>query len=204
MPLFQKKPQSKGGAGDFLPWHPNFRNQQELPDTKAVRTKFFLDAAAALLCLSALLFWLYQENLIKTAERELEVRQEQIQKDSAPSKEAVRLYKAFKDEERKVAEFHAFLDGERLVLSDLIVEIGEQLPPDVHISAILYKDGNVSLKGVIKGVPELATGVASSYEKALRENAFFGPKFANVTLTSLLRDPATGFQNFDISLKGKK
>ena len=43
--LLKKKPE--GAAGPVTPyWHHNFRNFERLPDTKVVRTAFFVNGAA--------------------------------------------------------------------------------------------------------------------------------------------------------------
>jgi hypothetical protein len=50
----------KSDAVDVVPaWHPNLRNAAELPDTKVVRTAFFVNGAAMLVAISAALYFGY-------------------------------------------------------------------------------------------------------------------------------------------------
>jgi len=52
--LLKKKPDA---AANLTPaWHPNFRNFERLPDTKVVRTTFFVNATAIVVALVALIF----------------------------------------------------------------------------------------------------------------------------------------------------
>ena len=57
-PLLKRKPEK--AAAPLVPaWHPNFRNFQRLPDTKAVRTSFFLNGIAAVVTICLLLVLAY-------------------------------------------------------------------------------------------------------------------------------------------------
>ena len=47
-------------------WHPNFRNFERLPDTKVVRTTFFINTAAVAVALSLLLWVGFREMHIRS------------------------------------------------------------------------------------------------------------------------------------------
>lgn len=202
MQLLNKK---RGQSGpDFTAWHPNFRNTAELPDTKTVRTKFFVNAAAVVLAVAAVLYYCYTEYTLHGLNREIANWQQQIDRDAKPSRELVAQYKKFKEEDARVTELYNFRTSEKLVLSDFIIAIGQSLPENLVITAITYGDADVILRGTVKGPPELASGAASGYEKKLRDTPEIASKFASVSLATLSRDTSTGFMNFEIELKFKK
>ena len=48
----KKKPDAAASEAPQVPaWHPNFRNYQQLPDIKVVRTAFFVNGAAVFVAL---------------------------------------------------------------------------------------------------------------------------------------------------------
>ena len=197
------KKSSGSSAGGFSPWHPNFRNAAELPDTKTVRTKFFVNAACVVLGLGALLYLLSTEYTIRSAKQELRGVEEQIARNSKPSQDAIAHYKKFKESEAKITDLSTFLANQKVLFSDFAIEVGQSLPEHVAITNIQLRDADVSLKGVVKSAPELASSIASAYEKQLRDTADLAQRFPSISLTTLSRDSATGFLNFEIILKFK-
>ena len=186
------------------PWHPNFRNTAELPDIKTVRTKFFVNAAVVVLAIGALLYWLYVEYTVRTINGELKNANQQIAHDTRGSQEAIAQYKKFKTGAPKLTELSTFADGQKILLSDFITDLGQTLPEHVLVTGIQLKEQQINLHGVIKSSSEAASGISAAYEKQLRDSRVFGAEFSSVVLTSLSRDPATGFMNFEIVLKFKK
>ena len=72
-------------------WHPDFRNVERLPDTKVVRTTFFINTAAIATTL-ALIMWLgYREFHIRTHDHQIAEAEHQIDTNSRQNKEALRL-----------------------------------------------------------------------------------------------------------------
>lgn len=188
-------------------WHPNFRNFERLPDTKVVRTTFFVNTAAiaATLCL---LLWLgYREYHIYSLGEQIADAQGQIDKNMRLNKEALRLTKIFGDEEKKLAEAEAF---QRAAISpvEFITLLGQTLPKEVAIESVdarLAEPNGVAtylLRGVVAGTPDQASGAASSYVDMLRAHPRLGKVFDPITLTNLNRDPR-GILTLDISLKIK-
>ena len=83
-------------------WHPDFRNVERLPDTKVVRTTFFINTAAIATTL-ALMMWLgYREFHIRNLEQQIADAEHQIDTNSRQNKEALRLSQIFTDEEKKL------------------------------------------------------------------------------------------------------
>ena len=190
-------------------WHPNFRNFERLPDTKVVRTTFFVNTAAIALTLSLLLWFGYNEYHIKSLTDQIADAQKQIDDNSRQNKEAMRLSKIFADEQKKLAEAGAF-QSSRLHPSEFIALLGETQPKEISIDSI---DGRLTgtaanppvyqLRGVVAGTPDQASGAASKYVDMLRAQAKLGAIFDPVTLNALNRDARSNFLAFDISLKMK-
>lgn len=190
-------------------WHPNFRNFERLPDTKVVRTTFFVNTAAIAVTLSLLLWFGYNEYHIKNLTDQVADAQKQIDDNSRQNKEALRLSKIFADEQKKLAEAGAF-QGSRLNPSEFIALLGETQPKEISIDSI---DGRLTgtpgnppvyqLRGVVAGTPDQASGAASKYVDMLRAQPKLGAIFDPITLNALNRDARSNFLAFDISLKMK-
>ena len=73
-------------AVQALAWHPNFRNFEKLPDTKTIRTSFFINGAAIFITVGLLLYTVYGEYLLhemagETAGYEANIAKEQKKSD---------------------------------------------------------------------------------------------------------------------------
>ncbi len=64
-----------------------------------------------------------------------------------------------------------------------------------------FRDAAVTLRGDVQGVPELASGMASAYEKQLREDIKSSAVFESVALNTLSRDATSGRLTFAIAMK---
>jgi hypothetical protein len=189
-------------------WHPNFRNFERLPDTKVVRTTFFVNTAAGALTL-AMLMWLgYGEFRLRNLGEQIAAAQRDIDANAKQNTEALRLSKIFTDEDRKIAEAEAFLKMP-LSVSEFIELIGQTLPKEIIIDladARVPADQKLQvylIRGVVAGTRDQAAGSASSYVDTLRNHPRLGSIFDPITLDKLTPDGGTGFMAFEISLKVK-
>jgi hypothetical protein len=196
-----KKNPDQADAVHAPAWHPNFRNFAELPDTKVVRTTFFVNGATALVTLALALAFFYQEYRLYFLHKQIDEAQQQIERNTGPSNQAIALFKKFQVEEKKTQEFDAFLKGNRLPVSDFLIRVGNTLPKNIALTSINYRDQTVALRGVIAGSPDAASGIASAYEKQLREDSEFGQRFESVSLTNLSRDASTGQLTLELIMK---
>src|SRR6266403_1650381 len=90
-------------------WHTNFRNFERLPDTKVVRTTFFVNTAAGAVAI-AMLMWLgYGEYRLHNLGEQIAAAQREIDANAKQNTEALRQSKIFADEDRKLADAEAFL-----------------------------------------------------------------------------------------------
>lgn len=189
-------------------WHTNFRNFDRLPDTKVVRTAFFVNTAAGAVAI-ALLLWLgYREYRLYNLSEQIAGAQSEIDSNAKKNAEALRLSQIFTDEDKKLTEAEAFLKVP-ISVSEYVMLIGQTLPKEISIDfADLRipadaKNQLFVLRGVVAGTRELAAGAASSYVDQLRAHPRLGTIFDPITLDKLTPDAATGFMSIEISLKVK-
>jgi hypothetical protein len=189
-------------------WHPNFRNFERLPDTKVVRTTFFVNTAAIAVTLGLLLWLGYREYHIYSLGEQIAEAQKEIDSNSRQNKEALRLSKIFADEEKKLAEADAFRHA-TITPAEFVTLLGQTLPREISIESVdarLTETGGgatFQLRGLVAGTPDQAAGAASNYVDMLRAHPRLGAVFDPITLANLNRDARSSFLAFDISLKVK-
>jgi hypothetical protein len=200
---FLKKPSDKQSAAMVPAWHPNFRIIERLPDTKAIRTSFFVNGVAVFITLALLTYVLSREYELSSLRSDTASVLSTIQANRPGSEQAVGLFKQFQEEEKKVVALQEFLSTSRFVASDFILQLGESLPPSISLVNIDCKPAAVTLKGRIDGAPDEASGRATAYIDALRKNSYFSGLFESISLTNVVRDPTTNKIQFVIDLKSK-
>ena len=187
-------------AAPAAAWHTNFRNFERLPDTKAVRTTFFINGVALLAAVAALLFFLHQEFTRRTLTQDIAGWEATIAADRAGSTAAVAAYEKFQAEEKRIREVAAFTKRQ-VVPSDFVLRLGQTLPPEIVLNHIEYRTTAVTLRGSVRGAPNEASGTAQAYVAQLQADESFGSAFESVRLTSLARNGVTGELNFEAVLK---
>ncbi len=189
-------------------WHPNLRIAENLPDTKVVRTAFFVNGAAILVAIALLLYLGHQEWSLHEVHKQIADLQRDIDRDKRESAAAVRLYGDFKLEEAKTLEASDFV-ASRPLLSEIILRLGQITPKKIAFDALDFKGSGVSIKATVKGAPDRASGDAAAYEKQLRTDKVLGPMFSDVNLLTMRPNAINGrlvieiLCNFNKGLKRK-
>jgi hypothetical protein len=196
-----KKSSDKPSATTVPAWHPNFRNFERLPDTKVVRTSFFINGLSVFIALSLAIYAGYKEYDLKTLRADTESAINQIKANKPASDQAVALFKNFQEQEQKILELQAFLSTSKVVVSDLIMQFGVTLPESVSLGGIDFRSTGVQLRGSIEGASDEASGQAVAYVEILRKDVMFNKLFGDVTLTNIVRDAGSGRMRFLIDLK---
>jgi hypothetical protein len=196
-----KKPSDKSSAVMVPAWHPNFRIAERLPDTKAVRTSFFINGLAIFIVIALLVYTGVREYDLYTLRSDTASALSAVQARKPVSDRAIVLYKNFQEEEKKVLALQDFLSASRYTISDFILQLGGSLPPSINLYGIDCATTQVTLRGAIKGAPDEASGRAVSYVEDLRKNEVLSKLFASITLTNIARDSSTGLIQFVIDLK---
>jgi len=182
-----KKNSEKPGISLVPAWHPNFRNFERLPDTKVVRTSFFLNGVAVSVALALLLYVIRNEYNLYELSRSTEELQAQIDSDKPVSDRASAQYAKFVIEEKKLTELNDFKQTQ-LIPSQLLLQFGESISPGIKLASIDYQRAAVSVNVVIDGSPDEASGKATAYVEALRKFPPFAGMFESVVIDGLSRN----------------
>lgn len=183
-------------------WHPNFRNFERLPDTKAVRTSFFVNGVAVVIAISLLLVFAYQEYALYVLKRQVTEWEGRIDHDQKASAAAVAEYKKFQEEEKKVAELDAFVTS-KIVFSDMLLDLSRTLPPRIALQNVVYRIDGVNLRGVVRGAGDRASGEVASYVQKLKSEPAFSKVFDSITQSALARESQGGRLSFELFMKYK-
>lgn len=196
------KRKSDAAAAQPPSWHPNFRNFELLPDTKVVRTAFFVNAVAITAAVLMLLLFVYQEYQLLDLHRQLDLVEEQIERDRAPSNKMVALHKNFQQLAGRVTEVGDFIKSKPL-LSETLLRLAEILPANIALDAHDFRSGTATIRGTVRGAPDQASGYVSSYLQVLKSDPVLSEKYSDVSIVNLSRNPQSGRLLFEIALKLK-
>jgi len=193
------------------PWHPNLRNFARLPDTKVVRTAFFINGASVFIALGLLLWFSYQEYQLHNLDRQIADWDRQIARDKKDSDKFVALYGKFQAEQARINEVDAFVKS-RPPVSLLLMQLGATLPKEIALDAFDEQVAGLGLRGTLRGTPEEASGYASDYLDQLRADKILAVYFEDVAYSGpgVTRNPQTKrlslqvFLRFKSNLKGGK
>lgn len=189
LPFLKKK--REAGAPTLVPaWHPNFRNFERLPDTKVVRTAFFVNGAAVSVALALLIYVGMQEWQIRGLHAQIDDWQRQIDRDKSGSDKAVALYKKFHAEEAKLTEVDTFVKSKPTV-STLVLHLGETLPTNIAYDGLELRDNGLVLRLTVRGTSDAALGYTTNYLEQLRADKKLAA-FEEFSITTSTRNPATG------------
>ena len=197
--LLKKK--SDASAAPAVPsWHPNFRNFEKLPDTKVVRTAFFINVAAIFVALALGIYFGIKEWQLRGVRLQIAEEQKKIDRDKKPSDQAAVLFKKFQAEEARTLEVDTFIKSKPLI-SALVLRIGETLPANIAIDNLDMRENGLVIRLSVRGAPETAPGYATAYLEQLRADkqlAIFDE--FNFTTTPTL-NPGTGRMAVEFLLK---
>jgi hypothetical protein len=197
---FSKKNSEKAKALQAPAWHTNFRNYAVLPDTKLVRTSFFINGLLVLIAIGSVLTFVFQEYKLSVLQKQTREWEQQVDKARLASDQGVALFKKYKAEELKVNELDSFLKGQKIVFSDFIIRLSRTKPQGIVFVSVEYKDSGASIRGYAQGASEQATGAASAYEKQLKDDPLINSVFKSISMTNVSRDVQAGRLSFDIVL----
>lgn len=176
MPSLLKRKPEASAVSEMPPWHPNLRNFARLPDTKVVRTAFFINGAFIFLALGLLLWFSYQEYKVHNLDRQIADWDRQIDRDKKDSDRFVALYTKFKEEQAKLNDVDSFIKS-RPQVSLLLQRLAKTLPKDIALDAYEQQVAGVTLRGTVRGTPDEASGYASAYLDQLRADKVLGVYF---------------------------
>ena len=181
-------------------WHPNFRIAEALPDLKVVRTDFFVNAIFLSLAAVAVFFLAIREYKAFSLKSEIATWEEKIEVSRAENLAYLRLSKAFKDEKAKFEEVRDFVETD-LRVTEFLENLSPTIPEGLDLESMAFGEERVVIRGTILGNSETASITLSNYLDVLRGNPGIGPKFEDISLTSLVRDARSEVLTFEIVLQ---
>lgn len=204
LPLL-KKPGAEKSAAGALPWRPDFRDVSSLPDTKTVRTSFFVNVMALGATGALALFVAQREWAAASLRHSLGDVEARIAAATPDSEKAVAAYKVFQTEEAKFNEAFALV-REPFRFQAFLLHLGSVLPSDVRIGRVDFRGPGQTLvvHGSVKGLDAAASDVASNFVKQLQADAELATYFTSITLTSLGRNADEGSLNLELVFAFKK
>lgn len=189
--MLSLKKKTEAAGSRTSAWHPDFRDRDSLPDTKVVRTAFFVNGIAVVVALSLLINFGLNELQIRSLKTHSEEWEQRIARDKSTSNRVVVQFRKFQAEEKKLIEVEEFV-ASRPSLANLVADIGRTLPENLAIDSFDLRDNTLTLRATVRGAPDKASGYASSYVDILRAAPEFADLFEKVSLTNLNRVADTG------------
>ncbi len=199
--LLKKKPEA-ATVPTTPAWHPNFRNVERLPDTKVVRTAFFVNGIAFLVAIVMALWFGYQEYQIHDLKRQVDEGKAAIGRDKHSSDQAIALFKKYQTEAARFNEIDAFIKA-RPAVSPLLLRLGQTLPHNMAVDLMDFTTVGLRLLVTVRGAPDQASGYASTYLDQLRADPVLKETFDDITLVNLNRDRQTSRLSVEYYLKLK-
>ena len=201
--LLKKRNKEQASSLQAPAWHPDLRNPERLPDTKIVRTAFFLNGAAVVAAVSMLLWLSVTAYQLRDLRQQIGRWEVDIERQRRTSDHAIGLYRKFQADAKPVEEVNAFLTS-RPVPSEILLRLAETLPAYLALDRVDLREALFTLKGSVRGSADQASGAASAYLELLQQDRFFTDRFDEIKLVSLTRNPQTGRMVVDITMKGKE
>ncbi len=181
-------------------WHPNFRDVEHLPDTKAVRTAFFINGLAVLAAVTLTIYFVYTEYSLGALRTNIAQWEETIAANKSASDAAIANFKKFQAEEAKFKAVETILKP-RLVFSDLVFYMGNTLPPDIRLGSLDYRSSGVNLTATVRGIPEVASGMVTTYLEQLRNDPVLKGMFGEVELLNMSRNTSAELISIEVMLR---
>jgi len=92
----------------------------------------------------------------------------------------------------------------RPIFSEILLHLAETLPANVALDGLDFRDNFFTLRGTVRGSPDMAAGYASNYLQVLKTDAVFSSKFIEITLAGLNPNPQSGRLQLEIKLRLKE
>jgi hypothetical protein len=163
-PLLKKK--SEADVPLVPSWHPNFRNFDRLPDTKVVRTAFFINTVAVTVALVLLIYVGRSEWNLHVLRMQVAEQEQLINRDKAASDQAITLFKEYQKEEAKLVEVDNFVKSKPMA-SQILLHLGQTLPKNIALDRFDLKPNGLTLNVTMRDAPTQAAGVAKAYIEQL-------------------------------------
>lgn len=192
-------------AAQSIPWRPDFRDFSRLPDTKTVRTNFFVNFAAVAVALAVALFVAHREMGIASLKGSLADVESRIAATRPGSERAQESFVRFRAEEKKFNEAYDIV-RDPFRFADFLVRLGEILPPGVFVRRVDFRGPGQTLSviAVVPGLDAAASDVASNFVGQLQADTDLAAHFQTIALTNLGRNAEEASLNLELVFTFKK
>lgn len=195
----RNKTAAKSSVVPELAWHPDFRQIERLPDTKTVRTKFFVNILAIVVALALLVYAGYGEWRLNSLRDDLVSIEAQISQIKPASEAAMKDYRLFQLEEKRFSDAYSLVrDG--FDYPSFMINLGHLLPPGVIVGRVDYRGRNAGLTiaATLKGLDVDASDRVAEFVLKLQEDAYNKSNFSAISLTNLVRNVGDGALAFEL------
>jgi Tfp pilus assembly protein PilE len=200
-----KKTGGDKAALQSIPWRPDFRDFSRLPDTKTVRTNFFVNLIAVVVTLAVVSYVANREWTVMSLRGNLAEVESQIETTRPNSERAQAAFAQFQAEEKKFNEAFALV-RDPFRFSSFLVRLGEIMPPGVSVRRVDFRGPGqtISMVGIVPGLDAAASDVASNFVRLLQNDPELSKHFESVSLTNLGRNADEASLNLELVLTFKK
>lgn len=149
-------------------WRPDFRDSETLPDTKVVRTSFFLTAGFFSVAVAMAMFLGFREYQKVQVEKDL--IELQVEVDGMKPEHGVKVAAngKFMSANGRIDEIVA-MRGNQIVGSDLLISVGAALSPSMVLSQMKYEKDSIVLEGMLNVGADEASALIDEYMEKLKE-----------------------------------
>lgn len=180
-----KLPKKSGSARSYN-WRPNFRDLESLPESRVVRTRFFLPTFAVVVASLFSAYILFQEYRAMRIGEDIKVLEAEIATHEERHDEKVKYNAEFMEISRRLSEVVEFKQG-RLVASDLLLSLSSRLLDGMYLEQVDYMEGRANIQGNVLVSAEEASRLVNEYLKSIEEADVMQGLLDEYKLTSLER-----------------
>lgn len=191
-------------------WRPDFRDVQELPDTKVIRTGFLLNFLAIMLTLSLGILYAFKEYSLQTVAASVSDLEVQVAENTAENNRILKANRRFEESRRVIAEVVDF-DRQVVDFPVFLKQLSEARPGSIILDRIdIGAAGNgadanreavlVELNGRLLPAPGgTASEVISRFQESVATITATEKRTVRTDLTRFSRN--NDFGHFDFTLK---
>jgi hypothetical protein len=185
------------------PWHPNLRIAENLPDTKVVRTAFFVNGFAMLVAIALALYLGIQEWKLHEVNKQIatgSARSTGTRRRARTPCSSTRTSRPRRPRRTRSRTS----SSSKPIISAIILRLGAITPKKIALDGLEFKDSGFNIRATVKGAPDRASTDVAAYEKQLRVDKVLGPMFNAVNLLTDRRNASTGRLVIEIFCEYKK
>jgi len=202
---------NKSNPFSSVPWHPNFRDTETLPDTKVIRTEFLVNIFAITIALLLLGFYIFEELQAGVIRNEYELLETRIQSLSFTNRRFLKTSSEFKQDAILTQELQYFFHPSLDPLA-LLMELSETKPSDIVYDSIAILEDQlvtdkeinrvytVNITGAVKGAFDEALEAMNRYTDMLKLQPGLMEYLVSIEVVSLQRDAASELFNYSLKL----